>query len=69
MESGSMLLEKSLAMTGEVIEADSVCQGSPAALLFTYDFTSVQPSVSFGARNNSALREPIPIMLRPTHSV
>ena len=31
MERGSMLLEKSLAMTGEVIEADSVWQGSPAS--------------------------------------
>ena len=69
MESGSMLLEKSLAMTGEVIEADSVWQGAPAALLFTYDFTSLQPSVSFGARNVAAVDEPIPIMLRKTHSV
>jgi acyl-CoA synthetase (AMP-forming)/AMP-acid ligase II/acetyltransferase-like isoleucine patch superfamily enzyme len=68
MESGSMLLEKSLCMTGEVIEADSVWQGSPASLLFTYDFTSVQPSVSYGL-NNDACGEPIPIMLRKTHSV
>eukprot|EP00980_Cylindrotheca_fusiformis_P030816 scaffold25463_cov113-Cylindrotheca_fusiformis.AAC.1 len=30
MECGSMLLEKSLAMTGEVIESDSIWQGSPA---------------------------------------
>ena len=30
MERGSMLLEKSLVLTGEVVEADSVWQGSPA---------------------------------------
>ena len=61
MESGSMLLEKSLAMTGEVIEADSVWQGSPASLLFTYDFTSVQPSVSYGKGIHDITDEPIPV--------
>jgi len=72
MESGSMLLEKSLAMTGEVIEADSVWQGSPAAVLFTYDNTSVQPSVSFSPMTpQSPYSKPlaIPIMLAKTHSV
>jgi acetyltransferase-like isoleucine patch superfamily enzyme len=34
MEEGSQLLEKSLAMTGEVIEANSVWQGSPASWWF-----------------------------------
>jgi acyl-CoA synthetase (AMP-forming)/AMP-acid ligase II/acetyltransferase-like isoleucine patch superfamily enzyme len=41
MEQGSMLLEKSLAMTGEVIEADSVWQGAPAARLMSYDTSSI----------------------------
>ena len=64
MESGSMLLEKSLAMTGEVIEADSVWQGAPASLLFTYDFMSVQPSVSYGKGNNTMdMDDPIPVMV------
>jgi hypothetical protein len=31
MEEGSQLLEKSLAMTGEIIEANSVWQGCPAS--------------------------------------
>ncbi len=48
MEAGSMLLEKSLAMTGEVIEADSVWQGAPATRLFSYDplLEGVRPSTS-----------------------
>jgi acetyltransferase-like isoleucine patch superfamily enzyme len=37
MEEGSQLLEKSLAMTGEVIEAYSVWQGGPASWWFQYD--------------------------------
>jgi carbonic anhydrase/acetyltransferase-like protein (isoleucine patch superfamily) len=41
MESGSMLLEKSLAMTGEVIESDSVWLGAPAARLLSYDTSSI----------------------------
>jgi acetyltransferase-like isoleucine patch superfamily enzyme/acyl carrier protein len=41
MEQGSQLLEKSLAMTGEVLEAYSVWQGSPASWWFQYSNTSV----------------------------
>lgn len=41
MEHGSMLLEKSLAMTGEVIEANSVWQGGPASWWFQYSTKSV----------------------------
>jgi acetyltransferase-like isoleucine patch superfamily enzyme len=49
MESGSMLLEKSLAMTGEVIESDSVWWGAPAARLLSYDTSSIgtRPSGSY----------------------
>merc|ERR1712048_1066801 len=47
MESGSMLLEKSLALTGEIIETDSVWQGAPAGLLFMYDSVLLLPSVSY----------------------
>ena len=36
METGSMLLEKSLALTGEVIEAFSVWQGAPSSRVFSY---------------------------------
>lgn len=36
METGSQLLEKSLAMTGEVIDSRSVWQGGPASLWFRY---------------------------------
>ena len=55
MESGSMLLEKSLAMTGEVIEADSVWLGSPAARLFSYDTSSIgtRPSASYSGSQQS----------------
>jgi acyl-CoA synthetase (AMP-forming)/AMP-acid ligase II/acetyltransferase-like isoleucine patch superfamily enzyme/acyl carrier protein len=55
MESGSMLLEKSLAMTGEVIEADSVWLGSPAARLFSYDTSSIgtRPSASYAGSQHS----------------
>ena len=49
MESGSMLLEKSLAMTGEVIEADSVWYGGPAARLLNYDCSSISTRPSGGA--------------------
>ena len=41
MEYGSMLLEKSLAMTGEVIEAETIWQGAPASLVFAYDASSI----------------------------
>ena len=37
MEEGSQLLEKGLAMTGEIIEAYSVWQGGPASWWFQYD--------------------------------
>jgi hypothetical protein len=40
MESGSMLLEKSLALTCEVIDADSVWQGNPASKIFSYEHGS-----------------------------
>ena len=46
MEQGSMLLEKSLAMTGEVIESDSVWQGAPAARLLSYDTSSLGSRIS-----------------------
>ena len=36
MESGAMLLEKSLALTGEIIDADSVWQGAPARKRYSY---------------------------------
>ena len=36
MEEGSQLVEKSLAMTGEVIEAGTVWQGGPASFWFSY---------------------------------
>jgi acyl-CoA synthetase (AMP-forming)/AMP-acid ligase II/acetyltransferase-like isoleucine patch superfamily enzyme len=47
-ESGSMLLEKSLALTGEVMEANSVWQGAPSSRVFTYDKKFLDlPSGSF----------------------
>lgn len=36
MESGAMLLEKSLALTGEIIDAESVWQGAPARKTHSY---------------------------------
>ena len=48
MEAGSMLLEKGLVMTGEVIEADSVWQGAPAARIFSYtQGAQIMPSTSY----------------------
>ena len=41
MENNSMLLEKGLVLTGEIVEADSVWQGAPAARLFSYDNSSI----------------------------
>jgi hypothetical protein len=41
MEEGSQLLEKSLALTGEIIEANSVWQGGPASWWFQYDMEKV----------------------------
>ena len=47
-ESGSMLLEKSLALTGEIIECNSVWQGAPASHIFEYDKNEgVSPATSF----------------------
>ena len=36
MEEGSMLLEKSIGMTGEVLDKKSVWQGGPATMWFQY---------------------------------
>jgi hypothetical protein len=36
-----MLLEKSLVMTGEVIEADSIWQGAPASRILSYETSSI----------------------------
>jgi hypothetical protein len=47
METGSMLLEKSLAMTGEVIDTDSVWLGAPAARLLSYDTSSIGTRPSY----------------------
>jgi acyl-coenzyme A synthetase/AMP-(fatty) acid ligase/acetyltransferase-like isoleucine patch superfamily enzyme len=41
MEEGAQLLEKSLALTGEVIESNSVWQGGPASWWFQYSKTSI----------------------------
>eukprot|EP00978_Attheya_sp_CCMP212_P031431 scaffold118712_cov51-Attheya_sp.AAC.7 len=38
MEEGSQLVEKSLTMTGEVIEAGTVWQGGPASFWFSYRY-------------------------------
>jgi len=53
MEQGSQLLEKSLALTGEVIEADSVWQGGPASYWFAYD-KSVK-TIPFGSSIDDTL--------------
>jgi len=37
MENGAMLLEKSLALTGEIIDAQSVWQGAPARKIHSYE--------------------------------
>jgi len=52
MEENSMLLEKSLALTGEVIEADSVWVGAPAVRLFSYDTSSIN-TVSYNGSQTS----------------
>jgi acyl-CoA synthetase (AMP-forming)/AMP-acid ligase II/acetyltransferase-like isoleucine patch superfamily enzyme len=41
MEEGSQLLEKSLVMTGEVVETNSVWQGGPASWWFQYSKKSI----------------------------
>jgi acetyltransferase-like isoleucine patch superfamily enzyme len=49
MEAGSQLLEKSIAMTGEVIDGRSVWQGGPATLWFRYpDMSSYVPPSALG---------------------
>lgn len=37
METGAMLMEKSLALTGEVLDAGTVWQGAPASRVFAYE--------------------------------
>jgi acetyltransferase-like isoleucine patch superfamily enzyme len=49
MEAGSQLLEKSLALTGEVIEAESVWQGGPASLWFLYSKAQSRIATPYGA--------------------
>lgn len=44
MEGNSMILEKSLVMTGEVTEADSIWVGAPASRLMSYDTSSINTS-------------------------
>jgi acetyltransferase-like isoleucine patch superfamily enzyme len=58
METGSMLLEKSLAMTGEIIEADSVWFGGPAARLLNYDCSSISSRPSGGASVTGSHQDP-----------
>lgn len=42
METNAMILEKSLALTGEVIESQSIWQGSPAVSIGEYEDLSAQ---------------------------
>ena len=69
MESGSMLLEKSLAMTGEVLEANSVWQGGPASWWFQYSRPAEKPhleakySSDFVADESTKLLKESAIML------
>jgi acetyltransferase-like isoleucine patch superfamily enzyme len=58
MEEGSQLVEKTLAMTGEVIEAGTVWQGGPASFWFSYDkMTSPESSTKTVPYANSDLTE------------
>lgn len=51
VEAGAMLLEKSLALTGEVIESNTIWQGSPASRISYYERDQgVSPSISFDQR-------------------
>ncbi|KAL7565853.1 hypothetical protein ACA910_007411 [Epithemia clementina (nom. ined.)] len=53
METGSMLLEKALVLTGEVVEADSTWIGAPASRWTSYDTTSTNSnSSSLGSRSS-----------------
>ena len=51
VEARSMLLEKSLALTGEVMEADTVWQGAPASQVFQRQRESVAPSPTMSFDN------------------
>jgi acetyltransferase-like isoleucine patch superfamily enzyme len=52
MENGAMLMEKSLVLTGEEVEANTIWQGAPAVRVFTYDSNSgVAPGTSFEMSN------------------
>jgi hypothetical protein len=54
MESGLMLLEKSLVLIDEVIDADSVWQGAPASKIYSYEHGScILPSTSTAFETNS----------------
>lgn len=56
---GSMVLEKSLVLTGEVIETDNVWQGSPASRIFSYhggQKGGILPSTSYGYDANDLRR-------------
>jgi acyl-coenzyme A synthetase/AMP-(fatty) acid ligase/acetyltransferase-like isoleucine patch superfamily enzyme len=53
MEQGSQLLEKSLAMTGEVLESYSVWQGGPASWWFQYS----KKSVPYAGDDNEMYKE------------
>jgi acetyltransferase-like isoleucine patch superfamily enzyme len=64
METGSMLLEKSLAMTGEVIEAYSVWQGGPASLWFNYP----DQSVSYGSDDEDGMLDETSKLLEASKS-
>jgi acetyltransferase-like isoleucine patch superfamily enzyme len=57
MEEGSQLVEKSLAMTGEVIESGTVWQGGPASFWFSYDKMSPGSSTKTVPYANSDLAE------------
>jgi hypothetical protein len=53
MESGLMLLEKSLALTGEAIDPDSVWQGAPTSKIYSYENGSgILPSTSTAFETN-----------------
>jgi acetyltransferase-like isoleucine patch superfamily enzyme len=77
VEAGAMILEKSLALTGEVIENDSVWQGSPASKVFEYDINEgIVPSTSFGSNisddehgsGNQQLEELVSMIQKGTRS-
>ena len=67
MEAGSMLLEKSIAMTGEVLDSKSVWQGGPSTLWFrsTEQSLYVPPIVLGGAKMRGKEMEKEGIELGP----